>query len=42
MELSLGDTAPDVQLFDDAGSAVTGATLWANAPVALFFVRHFG
>ena len=42
MRLATHTNAADVEIYDDHGEAVRTSDLWANRPVALFFVRHFG
>ncbi len=37
-----GDAAPDLALTDDEGQRVRLSDLWANRPLVLLFVRHFG
>ena len=37
-----GDVAPDVSLKDETGAEVQLAAYWAERPIALVFVRHFG
>ncbi len=39
---NLGDPAPDLTLPDRGGRPVRLSALWAERPVALFFLRHFG
>ena len=40
--LSIGDSAPDVTLRDHEDRPVRLLDLWQAAPLALFFVRHYG
>lgn len=40
--LKTGDRAADAVLRDANGNEVSLATLWADGPVLLNFVRHFG
>lgn len=41
-KLKIGDTAPNVAVYDSGGRQVTLAELWKEAPVLLTFLRHFG
>lgn len=38
----VGDPAPDATLIDMAGNKVILSSFWAQRPVALVFLRHFG
>lgn len=40
--LQPGNAAPDVTLFDVNGMEIDLASTWAQRPVLLFFLRHFG
>lgn len=40
--LKVGQIAPDATVADSAGQPVALASLWANGPVLLSFLRHFG
>lgn len=40
--LAAGERAPDLTISDAAGEAVTLSSLWADRPVVLSFLRHFG
>jgi peroxiredoxin len=42
VRLQSGDPAPDLELHDHTGLAVTLSSLWSVRPCAIFFVRHFG
>ena len=41
-KLKPGDAASNGQVFDVAGQAVDLAGYWANGPILLTFLRHFG
>ncbi|MDX2138316.1 MAG: hypothetical protein SF123_09495 [Chloroflexota bacterium] len=41
-QLAVGASAPDFTLLDIEGQSVTLASLWANGPTILTFLRHFG
>lgn len=40
--LNAGETAPDIELRTLSGEPVALATAWAESPVVLVFLRHFG
>ena len=40
--LQPGDLAPDAEMIDAQGKAVALSSLWADGPVLLTFLRHFG
>jgi hypothetical protein len=40
--LTVGDAAPNDWLLNKAGEPADLASLWANGPVLLTFLRHFG
>lgn len=40
--LDRGDLAPDLTLPDAAGRPQRLSALWAEGPLALVFVRHYG
>lgn len=40
--LVLGATAPDLTITDSTGERVSLATLWAERPLLLAFLRHYG
>jgi peroxiredoxin len=40
--LTVGDVAPNDWLQDKAGEAVSLAEFWAQGPILLTFLRHFG
>jgi peroxiredoxin len=40
--LSIGAPAPDFTLLGVDGQPVALASLWANGPTVLTFLRHFG
>ena len=42
MELSVGVQATDAVLLGDEEREVRLSELWANAPLMLLFLRHFG
>ena len=41
-KLKVGDAAPNIQVMDADGNTIELSTLWANKPVILAFLRHFG
>ena len=40
--LTVGEAAPDDWLLDKEGEPVSLAAQWAQGPVVLTFLRHFG
>lgn len=40
--LKVGEIAPMVQVYDENGQPVQTAQFWAEGPVLLTFLRHFG
>lgn len=42
MTISLGSSAPDLTLPDDAGEEVHFSDVWRRQSLVLLFVRHFG
>jgi peroxiredoxin len=40
--LQVGDLAPDDWLLDKLGEPVSLASTWADGPILLTFLRHFG
>jgi hypothetical protein len=40
--LQIGDAAPDDWLLDKASEPVSLASTWAEGPIVLTFLRHFG
>jgi peroxiredoxin len=40
--VDVGDGAPDVEVLDPQGRAVRLSSLWADRPVVLAFLRHYG
>lgn len=42
MSVDVGDLAPDVGVLDGEGREVRLATLWADRPAVLAFLRHYG
>lgn len=42
MKLQIGDTAPPGMVIDVDGQPVEMSRLWADGPVFLTFLRHFG
>lgn len=42
MPLQPGDAAPDLRLRDSAGRGVNLGSLWAEGPLVVVFLRHFG
>ena len=41
-KLKTGDVAPNLQVVDADGNTIELAALWADKPVVLSFLRHFG
>ena len=41
-ELTVGTSAPDLELLDAEERVVALSSLWKQAPLALIFLRHFG
>lgn len=41
-QLKPGDMAPNVQVYDADGQPVMSRDLWADGPILLTFLRHFG
>jgi peroxiredoxin len=40
--LKTGDSAPGIQVVDADGETIDLSALWADKPVVLSFLRHFG
>ncbi len=40
--LQIGDFAPDTQVINADGESIELSSLWADQPVVLSFLRHFG
>lgn len=40
--LKVGESAPDVQVYNDSGQLAQSAQFWADGPILLTFLRHFG
>jgi peroxiredoxin len=40
--LTVGDSAPDVELTNAEGQPVRLSELWREQPIVLLFLRHFG
>ena len=40
--LAVGDRAPNPEILDGDGKAISLETLWQKQPVVLSFLRHFG
>jgi peroxiredoxin len=41
-KLKVGDVASSIQVMDADGSTIALSSLWADKPVVLSFLRHFG
>jgi len=41
-QLRAGLPAPETQVYNADGQAVSISTLWADGPILLTFLRHFG
>lgn len=42
LPVQIGDPAPDVELIDSDGNPVRISDFWKEAPLHLFFLRHYG
>lgn len=42
MKLTIGDKAPAGTVLDIEGNSVAVGQLWADGPIFLTFLRHFG
>lgn len=40
--IKTGDTAPNIQVVNADGETIELSSLWADKPVVLAFLRHFG
>jgi peroxiredoxin len=40
--LKTGDVAPNIQVVNADGATIELSSLWADKPVVLAFLRHFG
>ena len=41
-KLTTGEAAPDLQVVNAGGETINLASIWADKPVVLTFLRHFG
>ena len=41
-QLNIGQPAPEGLVHDSQGNPVNLSDLWANGPILLTFLRHFG
>jgi peroxiredoxin len=41
-KLKTGDSAPSIQVIHADGETIELSSLWADKPVVLSFLRHFG
>lgn len=41
-KLKVGQAAPDLQVVNAEGATINLASIWADKPVVLTFLRHFG
>ena len=41
-KLKVGNAAPSILVMDADGNTIELSTLWADKPVVLTFLRHFG
>jgi peroxiredoxin len=41
-KLKIGDKAPNIQVVNADGETIELSSLWADKPVVLSFLRHFG
>jgi len=41
-KLKVGHAAPSILVMDADGNTIELSTLWADKPVVLTFLRHFG
>ena len=40
--LKVGETAPDLQVVNADGDTIDLSSVWADKPIVLTFLRHFG
>jgi len=40
--LKVGETAPDLQVVNADGETINLSSVWADKPIVLTFLRHFG
>jgi peroxiredoxin len=41
-KVKTGDSAPNIQVVNAEGETIELSSLWADKPVVLAFLRHFG
>jgi len=41
-KLKIGQAAPDLQVVNAEGETISLSSIWADKPVVLTFLRHFG
>jgi peroxiredoxin len=41
-KLKTGELAPDIQVVNADGETISLSSIWADKPVVLTFLRHFG
>ena len=41
-KLKMNETAPDIQVVNADGETINLSSIWADKPVVLTFLRHFG
>jgi peroxiredoxin len=41
-KLKTGEAAPDLQVVNAGGETISLSSIWADRPVVLTFLRHFG
>ena len=41
-KLKIGEAAPDLQVINADGEPINLSSIWADKPVVLTFLRHFG
>lgn len=42
LKLKAGEPAPDIQVVNADGETIALSSIWADKPVVLTFLRHFG
>ena len=42
LKLKVGGVAPDIQVVNADGETINLSSIWAQKPVVLTFLRHFG
>jgi peroxiredoxin len=42
IKLKINESAPDIQVVNADGETINLSSIWADKPVVLTFLRHFG